>query len=92
MDENDNPIHSMLSNILDPKEEYLSNRDINVFDPLLLVDNLYQFKNEVLKESWVDHDNLNLCELNIVSFGLPQVINFPEFIGWHTQQYSESQR
>lgn len=53
MDSIQNVCHLVITKFLDPKEECLSDKDFDVFDPVLNVNDIIGLKNQVLEESRV---------------------------------------
>lgn len=79
----------MLSNhneTFQPKRS-MSDRDFDVFDPVLTINDLSQLKDQIIEESRASQDNFNLFESGLVQFWLPQVPNFPNFVEWCAQRY-----
>jgi hypothetical protein len=58
--------HHSITKFLDPKEDSLSDMDFYIFDSVLYVSNLYQFKYQIVEEPRSQQDNFNLVESCIV--------------------------
>ena len=91
MESNQNVWYPVITKFLNPKEECLFDRDFDVFDLILNVNDIVGFKNRVIEKSTVQGDAFNLVESGLIHYYLPRVINFLEFVDWCALHYSESQ-
>lgn len=82
----------MLCWVINRKEEHIIDREGDVFDPLLFVNDLSTLKVKILKESRVGEDEFRLHESGLVKWCLPQVYHHLEFVSWCAQYYSEFRR
>ena len=53
---------------LDPKEDHLSDQEVNIFDPFLSITNLNSLKEHLLEESKLGKDGSHLCKFGLVHF------------------------
>lgn len=56
---------------LDPKEDHLTNRDIDIFNPFLSIDNLPSHKNNLLECFELGQDDFHPCWSSLVNFYIP---------------------
>jgi hypothetical protein len=61
----------MLCQSIDPKEDHIMDRESDVFDPLMSVDDLNLFNDKILEESRVGQDEFHLYESSLVNYCLP---------------------
>ena len=52
----------VLNRVLDEREEFMVDRDINVYDPVLSIENVSVFKDRLWQYSLQGNDVLNVCK------------------------------
>ena len=92
MAEEQNSLWPSLWKYIDPKEKHLTHREGVIFNQIVSITKLNQLKENILEESRVGRNDLNLCESKSIHFCLPQVYHFPEFVTWCVQNYSSTRR
>ena len=67
------------------QENILSDKDINIRDPILPIFDLYKTMQTVLEHKAQGVDQLNICQSRLINAVVPQVPNYPEIFGWCAQ-------
>ena len=70
----------VLSQILDEREEFIVDRDRNVYDPILSVGNVSVSKERLWQYNLQGNDVLSVCKSFLYYFTIEQTLPFPEFI------------
>ena len=82
----------ILCRVLDEREEVVIDREMNVFDPILLVCSVSVSKECLWQYKSQGNDILNFCNSFLYYFAVEQTLPFPEFIEWCANIYSSSER
>ena len=81
-----------LSRVLDEREEFVVNRERNVYDPFLSVGNVSVSKERLRQCNLQGNDVLNICSSFSYYFPIEQTLPFPEFVEWCANSYSPPER
>lgn len=72
------------------KGDHLIDREVDIFDLFLSINDLENHKSHLLKD--FKKDDFQLFESSVVIFCLPQVYHFLEFFSWISLKYSSTMR
>ena len=82
----------VLIRVLDGREEFVVDRDRNVYDPILSVENVSVSKERLWQYNLQGNDVLSVSKSFSYYFAIKQTLPFPEFVEWCTRSYSPSER
>ena len=82
----------VLSRVLDEREEFVIDRDRNVYDPVLSVGEVSVSKEWLWWYNLQGNDILSFCKSFSYYFAIEHTLPFPEFVEWCTSSYSPSER
>ena len=71
---------------------FIVDRDRNVYDPILSVENVSISKERLGQYNLQGNDILSVCKSFSYYFAIEQTLPFPEFIEWWASSYSPSER
>ena len=72
----------VLCRVLDEREEFVVDREINVCDHVLSVGNVSVSKERLWQCNLQGYDVLNICSSFSYYFPIEQTLPFPEFVEW----------
>ena len=82
----------VLCKVLDEREEFFVDREINVCDPVLLVGNVSVSKEQLWQCNFQGNDVVNIYSSFSYYFSIEQTLPLPEFVEWCANSYSPSER
>ena len=74
------------------QEGILSDKDINVRDPIIPIFDLYKAIQNVLKHNTQGVDHLNICQSRLINAVVPPVLNYLEIVKWCAKGYLSDKR
>ena len=82
----------VLSRVLDEREEFIVDRDRNVYDLVLSIENVSVSKERLWQYNLQGNDVLSVCKSFSYYFTIEHTLPFPEFVEWCARSYSSSER
>lgn len=82
------PSCSLSYKFIDLEQQNITNKEGDIFDPILSYNHMYQLKNDTFKFFKEGHDQLNLWESNLSPIVFPKVFHFSEMVSLCIQNYS----
>jgi hypothetical protein len=65
--------YTLLSWSLDPKEQNLTDREVDIYDTFLSTDDLLSLRSQHLKDYELGQDNFHVCQFGLIKIFTPQV-------------------
>ena len=75
-----------------PKEVALYDRDVDIHDPIVTTQSMYEAIRLVHNNASISGDHLILFHYHLVKAIVPQTYNFPKLVQWCSKHYFEYKR